>query len=84
MDADWPVPGSFFNPRCLSRKYVTTDTPIQDVDLRPSCFPIRIIEQGKELIFRMDVLGEGTMEMVTESTPVGKLNYKGMRLMGVK
>lgn len=38
-------------------------------------------DKGKSLIFRMDVLGEGTMELVVDGDPkTGKLIYRGMRL----
>jgi hypothetical protein len=52
-----------------------------DVDERPSRTPMRVIEEGRDLTFRLDVLGEGTMEMTTVSDPKsGRLIYKGMRL----
>lgn len=75
MNNEYGMPDGFHNPP----KRVQVQAP-PDVDQRPSCFPMRVIEQGKQMIFRMDVLGEGTMEMVVESTLTGKLNYKGMRL----
>jgi hypothetical protein len=53
---------------------------MKDTDERPSLIPMRIIDKGKQMIFRMDVAGEGTMEMVVESTITGRLIYKGMRL----
>jgi len=52
-----------------------------DVDRRPSRTPMRVVENGRTMMFRMDVLGEGTMEMVVEAHAItGKLNFKGMRL----
>lgn len=78
-NGEWAVPSDFHNPRQLMTKYTTAQ--IYDIDQRPSFFPMRVIERGKQMIFRMDVLGEGTMEMVVESTITGKLNYKGMRLV---
>jgi hypothetical protein len=54
---------------------------IEDVDARPSCLPMRVIDNKKTLVFRMDVLGEGTMEMVVESEKfTGRLIYRGMRI----
>lgn len=70
------------NARHLSTRYAEIQNP--DVDHRPSRFPMRIVENGKEMTFRLDVLGEGTMEMVVESTLTGKLNYKGMRLCHIQ
>lgn len=55
-----------------------------DVDYRPSRSPMRVIVDGKVMLFRLDVLGEGTIEMAVESDgPKGKLFYRGMRLVGV-
>lgn len=53
---------------------------VHDPDHRPSHSPMRIAEQGTEILFRLDVLREGTMEMIVDSEPNGKLIYKGMRL----
>ncbi len=67
------------NPRRLSAKYAQIENP--DVDQRPSRTPMRIIEEGRLMTFRLDVLGEGTMDMTVESDEAtGRLIYKGMKL----
>jgi len=57
----------------------------QAFDERPSPFPMIIVQDGPLLKFRLDVLGEGTMEMVVNGEPkTGRLIYRGLRLIGVK
>jgi hypothetical protein len=67
------------NPRHLSAKYSQIENP--DVDQRPSRTPMRVIEEDRSLTFRLDVLGEGTMDMIVDSDEkTGRLIYKGMKL----
>jgi hypothetical protein len=75
------------NEESQKGRSVPINEPVRrfDVDDHPSRTPMRIVENGKTLTFRMDVLGEGTMEMVVEGNPqTGRLTYRGMRLVGAK
>lgn len=80
MNGESRVPDEFHNPRHLSRNYYKIERTF-DVDARPSQTPMRVIDHGNVLVFRMDVLGEGTMEMIVQGdAKTGRLDYKGMRL----
>jgi len=55
--------------------------PAPDIDDRRSSLPMRVIDHGRQMTFCLDVVGEGTLEMVVESVPfTGKLIYRGMRI----
>jgi hypothetical protein len=72
------MPDEFFTPRQTQPEHPTFDQ-------KPSPFPMVILQEGRMLRFRLDVLGEGTMEMLVDGDPkTGRLIYRGMRLVVAK
>lgn len=94
------MPEDFYNPRHLSpgRQVPITGHPNYeqaskvnrmgewDPDHRPADVALKITDNGRTLIFRLDVQGEGAMEMAVESDlKTGRLLYRGMKLcLGTK
>ncbi len=63
------------NPRNLSSKYQ------HESDSHPAIEPMKIIDDGKLLVFHFEVGDCRAFEMIVDSNPkTGELNYRGMKL----
>ena len=54
-----------------------------DVDHRRADVPPKMIAQGRRLIYQCEVLGEGTVEIITEMVTCNRWQIVSMRLRGV-